>query len=440
MPHRLALDLALPNRADAARSVRTAPRILLTATLRWPIAARLGMAFEELGCRAEAACPDGHPAELTRSIRRTHAYSPLKPLASLRAAIERAAPDLLIPCDDDAALHLHRLHTLSHADPAGTALCELIERSLGAPLACALATSRGQLMALARELGIRVPSTCVVASAGELVAGLLQHPLPAVLKLDRSWGGRGVAVVRNRDQALRAYEAMAAGPTLRHAATRLLLDRDPTLLRDALKRAPQTVTVQDFVAGTPANRAVACWKGRVLAGTSVEAVHTQGATGPATVVRVIDQPQMTEAVDRLVARLGISGFWGADFVLAASDGAAHLIELNPRATPICHLAITATDDLPAALLGAWLGRPVERAKVSTVGDTVALFPGEWRRHPASPHLRTSHHDVPWQEPELVLDGTRPPWAQRGLIARSWARWRFDRAGASPPQASRVPVD
>lgn len=416
----------------SAKALRP-PVILLTATLRWPIAARLAMAFAGLGCRVEVLCPRGHPATCTAAVARRHGHSTWRPLASLHAAVVAAAPDLIVPCDDDAALLLQRLH--EQADPAegGTpVLRTLIERSLGSPSACALATTRGRLLALAAELGVRVPDTAVVASAGELHAWLASHPLPAVLKIDGSWGGRGVAVLRSQTEARRAFAALSARPPLGHALVRTLLERDTSLLAHALRRVPPNVTLQRFIAGAAANRAVACWQGQVLAATSVEAIRTQHPTGPATVVRVIDHAEMAEAARRLVQRLGLSGLWGFDFVIEAAGGAAHLIELNPRATPICHLPLGAGHDLPAALCARLGG--VAPARATIEHTSVALFPGEWRRDPASAHLFADFHDVPWHESALVRDGIALPWSERGLLARGWARLR-PRSPAPPVPGS-----
>ncbi|WP_457832790.1 hypothetical protein, partial [Staphylococcus aureus] len=44
------------------------------------------------------------------------------------------------------------------------------------------------------------------------------------------------------------------------------------------------IDVQDYVTGLPANRAVVCDRGRVLAGLSVLALETQTETGAASVV------------------------------------------------------------------------------------------------------------------------------------------------------------
>ena len=409
---------------------RHAPtRVLLTATLRWAVAARLAMVFADLGCRVEAVCPRQHPVTRIRGLHRVHTHSLLRPLAALRAAIESATPDLIIPCDDNAAVQLTRLY--QSTGPTSAGVRALLMRSLGTPEACALATARGRLMALAAQEGIRIPATEVVATQAGLQAWLLQHGLPAVIKIDATWGGQGVAIVHGEDEARRVFDAMAAGPSVLDAAARMLLDRDPTQLVNLLKPERPTVTLQDFIHGTPANRAVACWQGRVLGGTSVAAVETQHLTGPATVVRVIENVEMNAAVTRLVARLHLSGLWGVDFVLEESTGAAFLIEMNPRATPICHLPLGPGHDLLAALCAQLSGTP-PAWRESIEQEVVALFPGEWRRHPASPYLSSAHHDIPWDEPELVRDGVDRPWSERGFIARFWAAlrrtWRR-RAGA-----------
>ena len=418
-----------------------APGILLTATLRWPIAARLAIAFADMGCVVEAACPRQHPVARTSAVRKTHGYSALGPLLSLRAAIRAAAPDLVIPCDDNAAVHLHQLFlSTTGDDPASNALRVLLVRSLGRPAACALATARGDFMALAAEEGVRIPPTRVANTQGELAAWLAQHRLPCVIKIDCTWGGQGVAIVRSHDEARRAFASMAARPSLTNALARLLLDRDPSPLLNALKRAKRTVTLQEFIVGTPANRAVACWQGQVLAGNSVEALQTQHPTGPATVVRVIENAEMNEAVAKLVRRLGLSGLWGIDFVLEAATGAAHLIEMNPRATPISHLPLAAGHSLPAALFARFTGAPPPVPADMIEQEVIALFPGEWRRDPASPYLLGAHHDIPWDEPGLVQECIAKPWSERGWIARLWSRLRprsFGQAqgGLLPPQIS-----
>ncbi len=406
---------------------RRDPRVLLVATLRWPLAARLAIAFRKLGCTVQAWCPEGHPLHKTRAVEHTYPGSVLRPQRSLMAAISAAAPDFVIPCDDDAALHLQRLH--QHGSSSGRAapgdadavLKRLLERSLGSPAGCALATNRDALMRLAAQQGVRIPPSGRLAIPDDLDEWATRYGFPAVLKLDHSWGGQGVAIVADIDQAHCALQN-AMRPLLRPALMQWLLRRDPSQLLRRFRSGPPAVTVQKLVVGHPANRAVACWQGEVLAGISVSALQTQGPTGPATVVQIIDSTEMSEAAIRMVRALGLSGFCGLDFVIEASTGAAYMIEVNPRATPISHLASAEGLDLPAALHARLLGEPPPvGAYPADASAVIAMFPGEWRRNQASPYLRTAFHDVPWAEIDLVNDCLEPIWEQRGLAARIRAR-------------------
>lgn len=389
----------------------TTPTILLAATLRSPIAARLAIAFARMGCRVEAICPRRHPIATTSVVQRLHAYSRFRPERLLRAAIAAAAPDLIIPCDDNAAVYLQRLHAQANAGSlAGFVLRVMIADSLGNPEACALVTARGRFMALAAAAQVRVPMNSTITSHEEIDAWLTRCQLPAVIKIDSTWGGQGVAIVNTVEQAHQAFARLSARQTITNALARMLLDRDPSVLFNLLHTGRRTVTMQAFINGTPANRTVACWHGRVLAGISVEAIRTLHPTGPATVVRVIENAEMSEAVTRLVKQLGISGLWGVDFVLEAATGAAYAIGMNPRATPISHLPLGAGRNLPEALYTALTMASPLVTSPSLNEETIAMFPGEWHRDPASPFLRSAYHDIPWNESGFVHDSMRLPVA------------------------------
>lgn len=414
-------DGDIPHVADFSEASRrsvggTQPRILLAATLRWPLAARLAIAFRELSCRVEAWCPAGHPLEKTRAVERIYRCGTLAPLRSLAAAINAAAPGIIIPCDDDAAIHLHRLYARGGTDKSSVTLRQVIERSLGTPASCLLATARGKLMRLAQAEGVRVPETLWLGSSADLDDWASRSGFPAVLKVDRSWGGLGVSIVHDIEQARDAYR-MATHPSTLRALSHLILRRDASYLLRQLSGTRPVVTLQKFIAGAPANCAVACWQGEVMAATSVIALQTQTPTGPATVVRVIENAEMSDAVKRLVRSLRLSGLCGLDFVVEAGTGAAYLIEMNPRATPISHLALGAGHDLPAALNARLRGEPAPMTASAIHGSVIAMFPGEWRRDPQSAFLPSAYHDVPWAEMELVRDCVERPWEERGLAAQ-----------------------
>jgi hypothetical protein len=118
-------------------------------------------------------------------------------------------------------------------------------------------------------------------------------------------------------------------------------------------------------------------------------------------MRLLDNVEMTSAVEKMVRRLNLSGTHGFDFMLEASSGAAYLIEINPRITQVAHLTLGSGRDLPAALTAALLGSNLQPSPRVTENDIITLFPQEWMRDPASLFIQSGYHDVPWGEPELI---------------------------------------
>jgi hypothetical protein len=217
---------------------------------------------------------------------------------------------------------------------------------------------------------------------------------------------------------------------------RLVVDRDPFFVLPLLAGATPVVNVQRFVEGTPANSAVACWNGEVLASIAVAAVRTRGAQGASTAVRVIDHPEMIEAGAKLVRRLGLSGFCGFDFILEAGSSAAHLIEMNARTTPISHLPLAEGRNPVTALATRLDGITAISCTPPITQDIIAFFPQAWLLEPNSELLHSGYHDVPWGEQALVRELMKLPWPERGFLARLLSRLRQS-AGASP--VSALPV-
>ena len=413
------------------------PQILVFATTRWQLAARIAINFADRGCRVDALVPRGHPAECVGSVREVHRFVPLAPLASLLAALEEMKPDLVVPCDDAAALLLHGLHRRCLEQPqAMVELSALLERSLGNVEACVVAGSRSRFMDLARASGVRTPPSANVRSLEELREWTREHALPLVLKSDYSFGGQGVALAKQWSEVETAWATLKRRPSFGGSLVRAMLERDSDRLLDWCRPPVTSLMVQEAIDGQPANRAVACWEGEVLAGVSVEAMRTQHATGPATVVRFVNHAEMEDTACRLVRQLGVSGLVGFDFMVEATTGAAHLIEMNVRATPACHLPSSHGAALTASLLARLRGESLPRLRPRFAAGVVVMFPGEFRTNPGSPYLQAAGHDVPWEYPALVRDGLEPPWSERGWLAQLRRRWRTPR-GSKPDQHSHV---
>src|SRR5208282_3146658 len=107
-----------------------------------------------------------------------------------------------------------------------------------------------------------IPRTDSVYSVSDLRDWARKRGLPAVLKLDGSWGGKDVVVVRSESEIPRAFWEMRLRRSFFRGLKRYLTSRDVEALR---LRQKQAISVQSFVAGKPANVAVACWRGKVLA-------------------------------------------------------------------------------------------------------------------------------------------------------------------------------
>ena len=390
------------------------PRILLAATSSWFATARLATAFMSAGCAVEVVCPLGHPATRSRAM---HPYLFFAPLHSIGAAIRAARPDLIIPCDDLARSHMVRLYGRPERMGASVgAWRTLLEDSLGEPSMMSVPTARSELIALAQELGMRAPTMVVVRTREELRTWLRERPFPAVLKTDESYGGRGVRIVGSPTEADHAWRALSTPPSPARAIKRAFVNRDMNYIVPCLRRTRPVVNAQTFVSGRDANCTVACWKGTILGSVTAVVLETVGMLGPASVIRLIENREIAAAVEVIVGRLKLSGLIGLDFILEERTGHAHLIELNPRATQICHLSLGTGRDLLGPLRAVLSGEPLRRTVPVTERDVIALFPQEWLRDSTSAFLRTAYHDVPWDEPDLLRR-----CLTETIEVRAWAR-------------------
>ncbi|MGH6888137.1 MAG: hypothetical protein ACREHF_02900 [Rhizomicrobium sp.] len=369
--------------------------MLLLSTVRWPSVARLAHGFAHAGCAVEALAPSGAAILASRYLVRAYSYRALRPQHSLQEAITRAGPDLAICCDERALSHLLVLYNGRAADRA---VRELVERSLGNPAAVPRLISRNGFLAEARGEGIAVPDTLPVTTENELDAVLGALGFPVVLKSDGSWGGEGVAVVRNRAQAHAAFARLAFPPSPLRSMARALKRRDLNYLHEAFGAPRRMVSAQRFVPGAPAASAFAAWQGEIVAAIYYDVLIAEGTVGPPSVIRRTDCPQIADATRIVARRFGLSGIHGMDFIRDAS-GVAQLIEINPRATQGSTLAFGKGRDLPAGLAGRL--RPDASARPAIADDVVAFFPREWKRDPLSSWLRSAHHDVPWDDPGVL---------------------------------------
>jgi ATP-grasp domain len=394
------------------------PRVLLTAAYRWPSTARLALALSEAGLTVEAVCLAGHPLARMTCVTRWYRYSAMTPIRQLRNAIIESSTDLIIPSDDTSASQLHELYRSANGPTReDDEIRSLIARSLGDPTGYPSFYSRSQIAAAANAVGVLSPATKNLHNYSDLVDQLADVGLPAVLKIDGSFGGMGVEIVHTRAEAKRAFAQLGAYNSLARAIKRLIVDGDANVVLPGVQRTRPQISIQRFLRGERANSAVACWKGTVLAQVCVEVTASREATGPASVVRVIKHPIMSQAVERLVGALGLSGLCGFDFILDSNDGSAHMIDFNPRATQTCHL-ISSDRTQPTRWLAAKLQgrRAILDDQTIPQCELITLFP-HWLGNFTKGHSVTGI-DPSSKSPELVEIGLEFHRRNNRLLARA----------------------
>ena len=101
--------------------------------------------------------------------------------------------------------------------------------------------------------------------------------------------------------------------------------------------------------------------------------------------------------------------------------------MNARATQTCHLDMGPGRNLIQPLSSELAGVSLQPSAAGSVSrpDTVALFPAEWKRDPASRYIASGYHDVPWEEPGLIRYCLKS--RLQDLSWMSYRKWRARKA-------------
>ncbi|WP_226018088.1 ATP-grasp domain-containing protein [Novosphingobium sp. FKTRR1] len=358
--------------------------------------ARFPQMLHNAGLSVAALCPSDNILAQSAFLDAQHVLPRSRHIRSiakaLAAAIKAAPPKLIIPGDEQAVILLQAFAKGRCASLIGPEARAVIAASLGDPRMFAASLFKSDTIALARTLGISVPQSVTVASVGEAHRAGERMGYPVYLKQSFSWAGLGVAKCDDA-KALRAA-CKAARP--RGMMVRRLVRR--VLGRDWYP-AVTAMDVQSGIAGSTAMFSVLAWQGRLIGGLCGVRLAKIHPYGPSTSVRLGHDRSMADAVGKMVAALGLTGFASFDFMVPDDGSEPVLIECNPRPVPVHHLGRHIGVDLAAAFARVLNGeiQPGEPLFPDRNLDVV-LFPHALDR---ALHLEGGILDMPDEDPGLI---------------------------------------
>jgi len=367
--------------------------LLVTTATKWLAPAQMPSALRRAGFEVSLLAPRDSLAEKSRYLAKIEHLetdaTQLDWVQAFAATVEATSPRLVVPCDDTAVRLLHMLALSQPPDmPAATylELAVLVRASLGNPEHFRTSVDKVRLPQAAEALGVRVPPYALVASLSEAQSFAASCGYPVVLKRGHGAAGEWVAIVSQPIELPETYARFAA-------ATPLSLEGE----------TDSRILIQAHISGPVFSQAMTAWEGKVLAGFVREKLITHPPLGPATVVRCLHAPEIRRFSDQLAIGLGMSGFFGLEYIVDARTGETHLLEINRRATPATHVGGMIGVDLCAALYAAINGGPQSVRGDLAAGEEhlIAHFPQEWLRDPQSRYLRDFRVDAPWDDPEVM---------------------------------------
>lgn len=355
--------------------------VVLALGTDWVAAARLPGTLVKAGFRVIACCPEGSLMLQTRFL---HGSARLDRLTmngvwtALKQICRTWGADFILPGDEPAVRALHAFAANLPIDQAedDAQVAALIRMSLGRSAGQAAVVRRSALADLPVLKDVAFPQQRASRS-GDIQHAVRDLGFPVVVKKDFTAGGCGVWQIRNDAELF----ALISRPELFDSST-------------------GDVLVQRLIIGREVSVSFAASDGVIAAAFAYTKVRGYpNCFGPTSVAEHFSRTEVLDIAAALVRHVGFTGFGGIDLIISEADDRPYVIELNPRPTITSHLGGVFGADLGAAFYAALTGRP-SSAPGKIRHHTVALFPGEWARHPSSPYLTESYHDVPWDDPPL----------------------------------------
>ncbi len=371
--------------------------VLLACASDWQAPARLPKIFRRAGFEVHVFCPPDAGIVHTKYVDTVHeAPADVRAFADALAqhlAENKGVHTKAIAIDDPLLAHLS-----SRRNEAWTAELLPIDR---ASCSVDIVASKAALVGRASDLGLRIPPSRVVRTKEEAAHATRAIGLPAILKVDCSFAGMGVALVERAEDIAGAWDAI---------------------------RPNGDVVVQAFVRGQLGNTAVLYAKGSPLAWMSALKARTwPGPFGPSCARQFVDREDLAPMITRFGAETRYDGFVAFDWIVDEKDR-AWILEVNARPVPALHMAAHAGVDFAEAVR-RWLssGAPHAHPPMRSIANPAIfpMFPEDFHRAITDADelgldaFRTGnagHDDIPWDDPPLLAH----------LLRRRSTKRAFDR--------------
>ena len=292
-------------------------------------------AFSSRWCRQGFVCPADEGSA---------AY-----LAHLEQLLRRIDARVLIP-SADGTIELLRRHRAR--------LEQRVRIALANEPALNIAVNKERTLAVAKGLGLNVPRSLVVKTAGEVPAALKEIGLPAVVKPAESWlcceqhGSRvNAQVVTTLEEARRAVAEVAPF-------------RGVTLFQPLLSGRREAVSF--LYANGEMYARFAQWAKRTRPQLGGESVLRQSVPVP---------PDIGDQAERLVREIDLEGYSEVEF-RRDSAGTPYLMEINPRLSASVEIAVRSGVDFPCLLYQWASGGPIDKVEGYRTGGWMRYLTGD----------------------------------------------------------------
>jgi predicted ATP-grasp superfamily ATP-dependent carboligase len=298
-------------------------------------------------------------------------------LAYLEQVLDTTGARVLITASD-GTIELLRQHRERLEQRVRLALAR--EPGLG------IAVDKEKTLAIASQLGLKIPRGVIVRDASEVEVALREIGLPAVVKPTESWitdeqQGKRVAcqLVTTPDEASRAVEELTCSGA--------------------------SVLFQQFLTGRREALSFFYANGEIYARFAQWAKHTDPPLGGTSVLRQsIAIPQdIGELAENLIRAINLEGYSEVEF-RRDSAGTPYLMEINPRLSASVEIAVRSGVDFPSLLYQWANGEPIAKIEGYRTGLWMRYLWGDIAATAASLRERARPGVIPPRQ--AILDFCR----------------------------------